>query len=406
MSSNEYNPIYTQLINLQIDDVYSLYQLRQKHLNKLHTILSQQQHLSKADASVFQTISEELQEVSQALKEVEDQLRYRGLPTDPSEFENYYSSFSEVIQTLKSAQEISEWLRNNFPDRYKRKLHILNSSTHLLNPLLTGEWRGKWTSEKAPSQTGDVVMALCQIDSSLLGSGAFVNSIFYKAYLEGEVEDHSVNIELFVDYMPIVCAGKGNVYSTTDTTIIRGNYDVANYDHGTFEITKYRTLAYIEAQRKNNDTDIDILSETPEEKLFGIDLETLKQVILQKSNLTDLNDASLDLINEMKKVELLGKIDVDAAIGKARKITEIVIKELYTKHIGGRFKPLFEMIELLHTRGILPRKIHSYFNTVRIVGNLSVHYESNNVENVTMSDVKIIGILTAYIVEWYILIAL
>ena len=43
-----------------------------------------------------------------------------------------------------------------------------------------------------------------------------------------------------------------------------------------------------------------------------------------------------------------------------------------------------------------------YFETVRHIGNLSVHYSPNKIEDVTIYDVKLIGMITAFIVEWYI----
>ena len=62
------------------------------------------------------------------------------------------------------------------------------------------------------------------------------------------------------------------------------------------------------------------------------------------------------------------------------------------------------MIDELNNNGLLPRKINTYFNTVRIVGNLSVHYKPDKIEEITLSDVKVINMITAIIVEWYALL--
>jgi hypothetical protein len=94
--------------------------------------------------------------------------------------------------------------------------------------------------------------------------------------------------------------------------------------------------------------------------------------------------------------------DPESAIGKARKVTEIVICNLHVEKFGQKGKDLFGMIKTLHKEGIIPKKVYTYFETVRKLGNLSVHYHPQNISDMTQEDVKIIGMITANIVLWYI----
>jgi hypothetical protein len=124
--------------------------------------------------------------------------------------------------------------------------------------------------------------------------------------------------------------------------------------------------------------------------------------LAKKSRSDMLTRSSFDLIDEMIKIDRVGEIDPEAAIAKARKVIEIIISDIYGKHPGDKGKTLYDMIETLHKKGIIPEKVHVYLDTVRKIGNLSVHYQPNRIEDVNLHDVKLIGMITARIVEWYI----
>lgn len=142
---------------------------------------------------------------------------------------------------------------------------------------------------------------------------------------------------------------------------------------------------------------------TPQgQEVFHVDLESLKSQIHDVPSSPRLKEASVDLIDEIIRIDQVGNIDPAAAIGKARKVTEIMIHDLYLRHINKHGKNLVSMITALHEKSILPDKIFTYLETVRKLGNLSVHYSPNKVTEMTRYDVKVIGIITASIVQWYI----
>ena len=138
------------------------------------------------------------------------------------------------------------------------------------------------------------------------------------------------------------------------------------------------------------------------QEVFHIDLESLKSQISNVAASPHLQEASYDLIDAIIRIDQVGNIDPEAAIGKARKVTEIMIHDLHLRHINRRGKNLVSMITVLHEEKILPDKIFTYLETVRKLGNLSVHYSPNKAADITGYDVKVIGIITARIVQWYI----
>lgn len=135
--------------------------------------------------------------------------------------------------------------------------------------------------------------------------------------------------------------------------------------------------------------------------IFSLNLGELRSKV---ANLVDdsLKGSALHLIADLSRIDRIGKIDPEAALGKARAVTECVVAPLYTRHIDEKVKPLFDMIEELYKRGHLPSKIWSLLHTVRVVGNLSVHYQIDPSDKITPADVSLIGMITAQIIEWYI----
>lgn len=149
-------------------------------------------------------------------------------------------------------------------------------------------------------------------------------------------------------------------------------------------------------------SDLEGIPQDVETEVFRVNLIVLKHQIAKKSKSDILTRSSFDLIDEIIKIDRVGEIDPEAAIAKARKVIEIIITDFHVKHVRGKGKNLHEMIETLYSKGIIPQKVYVYLDTVRKVGNLSVHYQPNRIEDVTLYDVKLIGMITARIVEWYI----
>ncbi len=138
------------------------------------------------------------------------------------------------------------------------------------------------------------------------------------------------------------------------------------------------------------------------EQVFSIDIRSLREKIETGSGEKKLKIASADLIDEVIKIEQIGQIDPEAAIAKARKVIEIIISDLYHRYIANKGKHLHDMIKTLYSQKLLPKKIWQYFETIRNVGNLSVHYQLNHTDKCTATDLKLIGIITSLIVDWYI----
>lgn len=134
---------------------------------------------------------------------------------------------------------------------------------------------------------------------------------------------------------------------------------------------------------------------------FKADLDSLKDQIRQNSKADNIKLDSLNLLDEIAKIDKLGEIDCAAAVGKARKIIEIIISELSTK-IGGNKETLFNTISHLHQNKIIPSKIFTLLTAIRKYGNIGLHYNPSEDNKLTLQDVKLIGMMTANIVEWYV----
>ena len=108
------------------------------------------------------------------------------------------------------------------------------------------------------------------------------------------------------------------------------------------------------------------------------------------------------LIDEIAKINELGDIDSDMAVVKARKIIETIITDL-TERAGVKKPNLKETIDFLYyKRTLIPPEIFSLLSTIRVFGNLGGHFELGNSRKISRKNVKLIGDMTANIVEWYI----
>jgi hypothetical protein len=137
-------------------------------------------------------------------------------------------------------------------------------------------------------------------------------------------------------------------------------------------------------------------------EIFSLNLGELRAKVSRFAVDETIKRSALALIEDLSRIDRIGKIDPEAAIGKARAVTESIVTPLYLRQGGESGKPLFTMIDRLRDQGVLPVKIWSLLHTVRVVGNLSVHYRPDALDRVTSSDVSLIGMITAQIIEWYI----
>lgn len=100
----------------------------------------------------------------------------------------------------------------------------------------------------------------------------------------------------------------------------------------------------------------------------------------------------------------ISRSDPPFALAKARQIVEGVVQALYLERRPGRPKPLLDMIEDLRgSDPTIPRKITSYLQTLRVLGNLSVHARPGDHGPASAADVELGLLMTLQSVEWYLL---
>jgi len=143
------------------------------------------------------------------------------------------------------------------------------------------------------------------------------------------------------------------------------------------------------------------MTNSPKDMTVNIDLQILKDQIMKNPRADKLRIDSLKLIDEILKMDKIGEIDCELAVGKARKIIEIIITDL-SNRFGGKKENLHETINFLYRKQVIPKKINSLLNTIRIYGNLGLHYKPHKVSDISLQDVKLIGMMSANIVEWYV----
>lgn len=214
------------------DAARTLYDIRSTLISKLGYFEAQLSDPAKRDV-----LSELIDADKDAIRKVETELRKLGMPLDPAELRDYYGSIAKALQTLRTSQEVSGWIKGNFPDQYQRKLTILDSTTYVLRPEMTGRWDGTWTSHSG-FVGGNIAMAACQIGNTVLGSGALSNSLYSKGYIEGTLEAGSLTLQLFSDEVPVISTVKAYVSDGTDYSTIRGTYEIGSYDTGEFDIRR------------------------------------------------------------------------------------------------------------------------------------------------------------------------
>lgn len=133
-----------------------------------------------------------------------------------------------------------------------------------------------------------------------------------------------------------------------------------------------------------------------------LNLTKLERRLESSRDIENVRKDALELIREVRKIERLGEIDPGAALGKARSVLEVIVTPIFQKHTGDSGKPLFDMIDRLSKDGVLPKKIASYFNYIRILGNQALHFQEGNQSPLTALDVRIIAMMTANIVDWFV----
>ncbi len=108
----------------------------------------------------------------------------------------------------------------------------------------------------------------------------------------------------------------------------------------------------------------------------------------------------VEISDGVKKAITLANIDPDMALGRARKVLDFIIADLYKREFGRApgTQPLENSVQQLAKAGKLPRTMVAYANSVRELGNVGIHGSG---EAITEEDVVSSLENLMRLVAWY-----
>ncbi len=108
----------------------------------------------------------------------------------------------------------------------------------------------------------------------------------------------------------------------------------------------------------------------------------------------------VEISDGIKKAITLCSIDQEMALGRARKVLDFIIADLYKRELGKLpgTQPLENLIQQLARAGKLPRTMVAYANSVRELGNVGIHASG---EAITEDDVVSSLENLMRLVAWY-----
>ncbi len=108
----------------------------------------------------------------------------------------------------------------------------------------------------------------------------------------------------------------------------------------------------------------------------------------------------VEISDGVKKAITLANIDPDMALGRARKVLDFLVSDLYRREFGRSpgTQPLENSVQQLAKAGKLPRTMVAYANSVRELGNVGIHGSG---EAVTEEDVVSSLENLMRLVAWY-----
>jgi TolA-binding protein len=108
----------------------------------------------------------------------------------------------------------------------------------------------------------------------------------------------------------------------------------------------------------------------------------------------------VEISDGVKKAITLSNIDPDMALGRARKVLDFIIADLYKREFGRPpgTQPLENSVQQLAKAGKLPRTMVAYANSVRELGNVGIHGSG---EAITEEDVVSSLENLMRLVAWY-----
>jgi len=108
----------------------------------------------------------------------------------------------------------------------------------------------------------------------------------------------------------------------------------------------------------------------------------------------------VEINDGVKKAITLSTIDPDMALGRARKVLDFIISDLYKREFGRTpgTQPLENLVQQLAKTGKVPRTMVAYANSVREFGNVGIHASG---EAITQEDVVSSLENLMRLVAWY-----
>jgi hypothetical protein len=108
----------------------------------------------------------------------------------------------------------------------------------------------------------------------------------------------------------------------------------------------------------------------------------------------------VEISDGVKKAITLSNIDPDMALGRARKVLDFIVADLYKREFGRSpgTQPLENSVQQLAKAGKLPRTMVAYANSVRELGNVGIHGSG---EAITEEDVVSSLENLMRLVAWY-----
>src|SRR4051794_2168833 len=118
------------------------------------------------------------------------------------------------------------------------------------------------------------------------------------------------------------------------------------------------------------------------------------------ARLDQLSDEFREVREGVRKAILVAEFDPEMALTRARKVLELVVREVYQRRVreSPGTRPLENLVQRLVKDRVLPDRLDAYATTVRKLGNVGTHSFG---ESVTVADVSRSLLHLEPILEWY-----
>ncbi len=118
------------------------------------------------------------------------------------------------------------------------------------------------------------------------------------------------------------------------------------------------------------------------------------------TRLERLSDEFREIREGIEKAVLVAKVDPEMALTRARKVLELVVREIFQRRVNEPpgTRPLENLIQRLVKDGYFPDRLDAYASTIRKLGNVDTHSFG---EGVTRTDVRLSLSQLMPILDWY-----